>query len=143
MTLLTDHDRKTLIRLLKVAYPHGNFPDGPYERAGQAVFDAVAGNPRHLGQLVQGLRDLDELREVPFIELDDGTALTVLRGIHEAAFFKNVRAVVVVALYDDHEVWDLLGYEGASFDQGGYLDRGFNDLDWLPEPKITIEEETA
>jgi hypothetical protein len=34
-------------------------------------------------------------------------------------------------------VWDLLGYEGPSFDKGGYLHRGFNDLDWLPEPRIT------
>jgi hypothetical protein len=29
---------------------------------------------------------------------------------------------------------DLLGYEGRSFAKGGYLQRGFNDLDWLPEP---------
>ena len=45
--------------------------------------------------------------------------------------------VAVVALYDDREVWELLGYEGPSFDQGGYLNRGFDDLDWLPEPRIT------
>lgn len=143
MTLLTDHDRVTLVRLLKVAYPHGSFPDGPYERTAQAVLDAAAGAPRQLAQLLQGLHDLDELREVPFVELADDTALTVLRGIHEAAFFANIRAVAIVALYNDHEVWDLLGYEGASFDQGGYVSRGFNDLDWLPEPKISIEEETA
>jgi hypothetical protein len=31
----------------------------------------------------------------------------------------------------------LLGYEGPSFDKGGYLNRGFNDLDWLPDPRIT------
>jgi hypothetical protein len=42
----------------------------------------------------------------------------------------------VVALYNDHEVWELLGYEGPSFDQGGYLNRGFDDLDWLPDPRI-------
>ncbi|WP_202911381.1 hypothetical protein [Segeticoccus rhizosphaerae] len=143
MTLLTDHDTVTLVRLLKMAYPHEAFPDGPYERTAQAVLAAVAGAPRQLAQLIQGLHDLDELREVPFAELDDDTALTVLRGIHEAAFFKNVRGVAVVALYDDHEVWDLLGYEGPSFDKGGYVDRGFNDLDWLPEPKISIEEASA
>jgi hypothetical protein len=41
-----------------------------------------------------------------------------------------------VALYDDAEVWDLLGYEGASFDKGGYLHRGFDDLDWLPRARV-------
>ena len=42
----------------------------------------------------------------------------------------------MVTLYNDKEVWDVLGYEGASFDKGGYVNRGFNDLDWLPEPRI-------
>ena len=45
-----------------------------------------------------------------------------------------MHATTVVALYDDHEVWDLLGYEGSSFEKGGYLHRGFDDLDWLPRP---------
>ena len=39
-------------------------------------------------------------------------------------------------LYDDPEVWAALGCEGSSFDKGGYINRGFNDLDWLPEPRI-------
>ena len=36
-----------------------------------------------------------------------------------------------------------LGYEGSSFEQGGYLHRGFNDLDWLPEPRVTLYEGPA
>ena len=47
-----------------------------------------------------------------------------------------MHSTTVVALYDDHEVWELLGYEGPSFDKGGYLHRGFDDLDWLPDPRI-------
>ena len=47
-----------------------------------------------------------------------------------------MHSTTVVALYDDHEVWELLGYEGASFDKGGYIDRGFDDLDWLPDPRV-------
>ena len=48
-----------------------------------------------------------------------------------------MRGSAVVALYNDQETWETLGYEGASFDQGGYVNRGFNDLDWLPDPRIT------
>jgi hypothetical protein len=33
-------------------------------------------------------------------------------------------------------VWSLLGYEGPSYDQGGYAERGFGDLDWRPDPRI-------
>ena len=56
--------------------------------------------------------------------------------IEDVPFFQLIRSVAVVSLYNDHEVWDLLGYEGESFSQGGYLDRGFDDLDWLPTPRI-------
>jgi hypothetical protein len=33
-------------------------------------------------------------------------------------------------------VWELVGYEGPSYDRGGYLHRGFDDLDWLPRPRV-------
>lgn len=141
MNLFSDHDRQTLTRVIQVMYPHESFPRGPYERTAQAVFDAVAGNPHRQAKLRQGLNDLDSLRPEPFLDLDDGVALTILRGIQDAPFFVDVLGIAGVAFYDDHEVWDLLGYEGPSFDKGGYLERGFNDLNWLPEPKI--EEETA
>ena len=37
----------------------------------------------------------------------------------------------------------MLGYEGTSFDKGGYVNRGFNDLDWLPEPRIEEHPDLA
>jgi hypothetical protein len=39
---------------------------------------------------------------------------------------------VAVALYRNKQVWPKLGYEGPSFPFGGYLERGFDDIDWLP-----------
>lgn len=139
--LFSDQDKQTLVRMLRVMYPHDSFPQGPYERTAQAVLDGVAATPRRRAQLCQGLNDLDTMRSEPFVQLEDAVALTVLRGVQDAPFFVDVLGVAGVAFYDDHEVWDLLGYEGPSFDKGGYVDRGFNDLDWLPEPKI--EEEVA
>lgn len=136
MNLLSDHERLTLLRMLRVMFPHESFPDGPYERTAKAVIEAAAESPRTLAQLLQGLRDLDRLRGQPFVELDAGVSLTVLRGIQDAPFFTSVLRTASVKLYDDHEVWELLGYEGSSFDKGGYIDRGFDDLDWLPDPSV-------
>lgn len=36
MSLLSVHDRSTLVRLLRVAYPHTTFPGGLYERTADA-----------------------------------------------------------------------------------------------------------
>ena len=45
------------------------------------------------------------------------------------------RSTAVVEIYSDPQTWTLLGYEGPSFAQGGYVGRGFDDLDWLPDPE--------
>ena len=42
----------------------------------------------------------------------------------------------MTGLYDQAPVWGLLGYQGPCPDGGGYLERGFDDLDWLPDPQI-------
>lgn len=124
-------------------FPHAAFPEGPYERTADEVIAAAEQSPRALAQLCQGLADLNVLRDVPFTELDPQTALTVLRGVQDTPFFGSVLSVALVKFYDDHEVWELLGYEGPSFDRGGYLNRGFDDLDWLPNPPVEFEEGAA
>lgn len=120
-----------LVRLIRVAYPHDTFPDGPYERTARAVRDADSGN-----LIPDGLAALDAAAGGDFAALDDDAATAAIEKIADTPFFKLVHSTTVVALYDDHEVWEILGYEGASFDKGGYLHRGFDDLDWLPDPRI-------
>lgn len=132
--------RTNLVRLLRAAYPHPRFPDGPYERTADTIIAQVGESLWHRLALVQGLESLDSAaqhsRGKGFADLDDEQALALLRGIQDAEFFTFVRGVTVVTLYNDHEAWDLLGYEGESFSKGGYLHRGFDDLDWLPNPRI-------
>ncbi|MGB3593730.1 MAG: hypothetical protein WA994_06145 [Ornithinimicrobium sp.] len=133
-----DRDRalNVLTRLLRAAYPHPTFPDGPYERTAGAVMSAAEADPGDYRSLLLGLRGLDVAAGGDFLGTDDDGAETLLRNVGNDSFFVRVRSTAVVALYDDAEVWGLLGYEGASFDQGGYLHRGFDDLDWLPPARI-------
>ena len=49
----------------------------------------------------------------------------------EVQFFKKIQGDLVTGLYNNKELWPLFGYEGSSWQKGGYLTRGFNDLDWL------------
>ena len=129
---LTGRQVKVLLRLLRVAYPHPSFPDAPYERTAKTIEDAG----RTDDTLVDGLDDLDARADGDFCALDDERATAVVTEVADTPFFSMVHSTTVVALYDDHEVWDLLGYEGSSYDKGGYLHRGFDDLDWLPDPRI-------
>jgi hypothetical protein len=130
--------RELLVRMLRVMYPHDRLGDAPYQRTADAVF-AAAG--KTVGQKVAFCAALHDLSGEGFADLSDAAAVEHLTSIEGSAFFELVRSAAVVALYDDEDVWEVLGYEGPSYDKGGYIDRGFNDLDWLPEPRI--EEEGA
>jgi hypothetical protein len=56
----------------------------------------------------------------------------ILKEVQNTEFFQTVRGGLVTGLYNQHDIWPKFGYEGASADKGGYLHRGFNDIDWLP-----------
>lgn len=137
---MTEEARQTLIRVLRVAFPHEQVPDGPYERTADTILTEAQNETWFRVALTQGLLSLNQLADGDFRSLDDAAALKVLRRVEGTEFFGFVRRTAVLNLYDDDEVWQALGYEGPSFDQGGYLTRGFNDLSWLTEPRIDYPE---
>ncbi|MEM1286701.1 MAG: Twin-arginine translocation pathway signal, partial [Pseudomonadota bacterium] len=55
----------------------------------------------------------------------------ILRGMEDTAFFQQVRGGLVTGLYNQKEVWPIFGYEGSSYEFGGYINRGFDDINWL------------
>jgi len=71
---------------------------------------------------------------VKFAELSEGNRLKVLKAREDSAFFQKVRGTTVTTLYNNPLVWRHFGYEGPSFEFGGYLERGFDDVSWLPDP---------
>ena len=70
-----------------------------------------------------------------FAGLQADEQFEALKEIEGSDFFEIVHSTAVTEVYSDLCTWKLVGYEGASFDKGGYVDRGFNDLDWLPDPE--------
>lgn len=133
---LTDEAKRTLTRVIRVAFPHPQIPDGPYERMTEKIVAEAENSTWFRMALTQGLLTLNSLSEDPFVDLPDEAALNVLRRIADLEFFGFIRRTTVLHFYDDPEVWTALGYEGESFSKGGYLHRGFNDLDWLPDPRV-------
>ncbi len=142
-TEMTEEARQALIRVLRVAFPHENVPDGPYERTADTILTETEHETWFRVALTQGLLSLNQLSGGDFRELPDDEALRVLRRVEGTEFFGFVRRTAVLNLYDDADVWNACGYEGPSFDQGGYIGRGFNDLDWLPEPRVEYPEGEA
>lgn len=139
-TELTDEARNVLIRVIRVAFPHDDFPDGPYERTADTILAEAQGSTWFRVALTQGLLTLAHLAGGDFLLLNEADATRVLRRIESTEFFGFIRRTTVLNLYDNEDVWSVLGYEGPSFDEGGYIKRGFNDLQWLPEVRVESYE---
>ncbi len=132
---LTDDARAVLAHAVRVAFPHERFPDGPYERTADKIVEAADASTWLRLLLVQGLASLQTLSGGTFLDMDARDATSILKHVEGTEFFGLLRRTAVLHLYDDPDAWDCLGYEGPSFDKGGYVDRGFDDLDWLPTPR--------
>jgi hypothetical protein len=84
--------------------------------------------------LTAGVANLNRSAKGEFAAQPTADQVAALEKIQHTPFFEKVRSTELVALYNNHEVWKVFGYQGASYRFGGYLHHGFNDLNWLPEP---------
>ena len=114
-------------------YPHDALPDDVYARVADKLAEAAREDSGTARMIEDGVSALNGGR--PFAELSADERLQMLKGIEGSEFFELVRATAVTEVYSDQRTWKLVGYEGSSFDKGGYINRGFNDLDWLPGPE--------
>jgi hypothetical protein len=116
-------------------YPHDALPDAVYARV-SAKLDEAAGEDAAQAQTInEGAADLDGRGDQPFVERSAEQQLADAKAIAGSDFFELVRSTAVVEIYSDAQTWAAFGYEGPSFEKGGYIDRGFDDLDWLPDPE--------
>jgi hypothetical protein len=123
----------TITAAARTMYPHDALPDDVYRRVGEQLAEAAGADPAAAAAIADGVFALNHGQ--PFAELPVDEQVEVLTRIEGSDFFELVRSAAVVAVYSDQRTWRLVGYEGPSFGQGGYLNRGFNDLDWLPDPE--------
>jgi hypothetical protein len=131
VTAITEHEMATLLQMARDIYPHDKIGDEYYAVAvkgydaedkkamvaeGIAAVDAAATAAGHADYLSIGWEE-DRVK--------------LLQAMEDSAFFQTVRGGLVTGLYNQKEVWPIFGYEGESFSKGGYINRGFDDINWL------------
>jgi hypothetical protein len=130
---LEQHVAQTLAALARTLYPHDAVPDVVYDRVPATIAEAVREDAAQARIVADGVADLDRRGEQPFTQRTAEQRLADAEAIAGSEFFALVRSTAVVEVYSDPATWRALGYEGPSFAKGGYLRRGFDDLDWLPD----------
>jgi hypothetical protein len=123
----------TLARAARDIYPHDHVADSNYIVA-VAGYDTDKPEVRDL--MTKGCAALDaEARKrhgVAYLSVvQESDRLAILKAKEDTPFFNRLRSDLVLTLYNQQGLWAKFGYEGPSADKGGYINRGFDDIDWL------------
>jgi hypothetical protein len=137
-TALAPATLKTLVKVARDIYPHDFLADSYYITAIKPWDDKAAKDPAVKAMINDGVGRLDQdaqdRHKVPYAEVAwEVDRVVLLQRIEQTDFFSKIRGDLVASLYNQKELWPKFGYEGSSAEHGGYIKRGFADIDWLPK----------
>lgn len=126
----------TLVQLARDIYPHDFVADKYYAKVVSGFDNAAAKNNDEKKFFEDGVTRLNSSakseHDAVYIDVKwEAHRAALLRRMEKDPFFQRVRGALVAGIYGNPEVWPLFGYEGPSAEKGGYIDRGFDDIDWL------------
>jgi hypothetical protein len=127
---------KQLVAIYRIMFPHNGVPDGFYEHVVRKLDDKAAQNQDLPRLLSEGIEALNGQIGSAWISLSEEARLEALKRTEQTPFFQTLRSDFVLNFYSNPAIWPLFGYEGPSNDKGGYLHRGFNDIDWIKKEEI-------
>jgi hypothetical protein len=140
---LNPHEGETLLKVTRQIFPHDRLDDTAYVKVVQDLDAEAATTPDTAKVLHEGVATLDRNTNSKFISMSGDDQVAALKNLETTPFFQKVHGVELVSLYNNHEVWKKLGYQGASYPIGGYIHHGFNDLNWLPDPPESASPKPA
>lgn len=121
----------TLIQMARDIYPHDHVADEYYVVAVKGYDTAEAASDVEAGIAALNAAAVGQGHASYVATGWERDRVDILRGMENSPFFQKVRGGLVTGLYNQKAVWPLFGYEGESFSQGGYIDRGFDDINWI------------
>ncbi len=129
---LDTHQTQTLLRFIRLLFPHQNIGNKPYVLV-LTTLEEKTSVPQVLAELESGVNLLDRSRSGAWLDLPEEKQIAVMKDIENTNFFRLIYADSMEGLYRNKDVWKAIGYQGSSVEKGGYLTRGFDDINWLVE----------
>lgn len=131
VTAIKPEEMAALFQMARDIYPHDHVGDEYYAVAVKGYDDAAKAE-----MVAAGIAELNAaavaLGHADYLSIGwEEDRVKVLQSIETSGFFQTVRGGLVTGLYNQKAVWPLFGYEGESFSLGGYIERGFDDINWL------------
>jgi hypothetical protein len=131
---LSKADGQSLMAFGRVLYPHKKLPDAVYALLAKDLDAKAASDAGAASQIRDGIAALNQAAGGNFAKAGAAAKLEIVKAIEGQPFFNLVRGQCVTSLYDNDMAYAVFGYPGSSWEKGGYITRGFQDLKWLPAP---------
>jgi hypothetical protein len=125
-------ERSLLAQLLYRLAPSEKFTAAHFERQAAILQQRATRDAALKQNLSNGTQRLNTSGEKPFLELNDDAQIAAMRKQAGSPFW-GLMSNPAVGVYNNPEIWPLIGYEGPAFEKGGYLFRGVSDINWLPK----------
>ena len=131
VNVISSHQMATVFQMARDIYPHDQIGDEYYVIAVKG-YDSDGAKD----MIAEGVAALDTSAQAAgfadYLSVGwESDRVKLLTAMEETGFLQTIRGGLVTGLYNQKAVWPIFGYEGESFSQGGYIDRGFDDINWL------------
>lgn len=120
-----------LVSLYRIMFPHDDVSDEAYEHVVQKLDERAAQDQDFARLISEGVESLNRETHHAWRNLPADVRLDTLKRIAQTPFFQRLRLEFLVFFYGNPAIWPRFGYEGLSNEKGGYIHRGFNDIDWI------------
>jgi hypothetical protein len=135
---LSADESRALLKFTRDLFPHDRLDDSFYAKAIAPLQDEAAKDAATRKLIASGVAQLNVSTMVsagkPYADVsDENVRVAAIKKIESGPFFTKVYSGTMTPLYNQPELWPKFGYEGPSSALGGYINRGFSDIDWLPK----------
>jgi hypothetical protein len=125
--------RAALVRVARLLYPHDALDDATYAEVLDQAMAQVADDALFDALLGEAELALHGQSGGAFLEASPDAQIAALQAVDQQAYWLPIQMAVAGNLYAHPKAWAMMGYEGPSWRQGGWIDRGAGDIDWLPK----------
>jgi hypothetical protein len=122
----------TLVQVLYLLAPNIRFTRAQYQKQADIMLLRMTKDSGLRERLLQGIEKLNAVGDKAFMRLTEEGQRDALRTQVGTPFWAVI-SNPAVGIYNNPDIWPLIGYEGPAFEKGGYLFRGVNDIAWLPK----------
>jgi hypothetical protein len=130
LTALNGAQAKEMLAMTRQLFPHDKLGDEYYWVVVESIDKEMAGSPELKTRIHDGLAQLNQAAGGDFSAVDADKQLEAMQKLESTPFFSDMLNKTQFYFYNNKTVWPKFGYDGSSWEKGGYINRGFNDVKW-------------